>query len=214
MAFGILLFPGVEELDFVGPWEMVAMWSSYAAGPKKLVTVAQKKGSLRCAKGLGVIADHDFSDCPPLDYLLVPGGFAVFDELENTELIDFIKQTSATAQHMLSVCSGAFLLHKAGLLHGKAATTHWKALEDFRDLPDVRVIEERWVRDGAIWTSGGVSAGIDMTLGFIADIAGAEAAGIVQMNAEYYPDDKVYGSAHAVETGAAYFNALKITDPA
>jgi len=208
MTFGILLFPGVEELDFVGPWEMAAMWSAYADGPEKLVAVAQTKGTLRCAKGLGVVADYDFEDCPDLEYLLIPGGYSVFGELANESLTKFVQRAAKSAKHVLSVCSGAFILHKAGLLDGKNATTHWKAHEQFAALPGVNLVSERWVRDGNTWTSAGVSAGIDMTLAFISEIAGEDAASIVQMNSEYYPDGKIYGKAHEDLLNVDYIKKL------
>jgi transcriptional regulator GlxA family with amidase domain len=94
---------------------------------------------------------------------------------------------------VLSVCTGSFLLHRAGLLGGKRATTHWNSLDRMRALGDVEVVEERWVRDGRIWTSAGISAGMDLTLAFVADYAGEEIAGQVQFEAEYYPAGARYG---------------------
>ena len=95
---------------------------------------------------------------------------------------------------MLSVCTGAFILYAAGLLRGRSATTHWVAMDRLRQLEGVSAVAQRWVRDGTIWTSAGVSAGIDLTLGFIETIDGTKAAASVQKNAEYYPDGRIYGS--------------------
>lgn len=206
MNFGILLFEGVEELDFVGPWEMIAMWSAYADGPKNLFTVAEKKGIVTCAKGLEVIAKYDFDDCPNLDYLLVPGGFSVFDELDNQTIIDFIKQKAKQSKQVLSVCSGSFLLYKAGLLQNKNVTTHWKTVPQMMELPNLTVENQRFVNDGNIWTSAGVSAGIDMLLAFIESVAGVDAASTVQLNAEYYPSPKVYGDKHKTLPNTHYQN--------
>jgi transcriptional regulator GlxA family with amidase domain len=108
-------------------------------------------------------------------------------------LIGFIRSSAARCQAVLSVCTGSFLLHRAGLLSGKAATTHWGSLDRLREPGDVSVVEERFVHDGKVWTAAGVSAGIDMTLAFIADFAGEEAAGKVQFAAEYYPQVRAYG---------------------
>lgn len=192
--FGFLAYPGVEELDLVGPWEMATMWRDYAHGPECLV-VAEKAGPLRCAKGLTIVAEHDFSTCPPLDALLVPGGFAAFDEMKNERLVAFVRGNAEAGNDTLSVCSGSFILLAAGLLEGRRATTHWKVRDRLREA-GVFVAEERFVRDGSVWSSGGVSAGMDLMLHFIAETAGAEAADAVQHNAEYYPSRQVYGSAH------------------
>lgn len=192
--FGFLAYPGVEELDLVGPWEMATMWRDYASGPE-CVVVAEKAGTLRCAKGLTIVAEHDFSTCPPLDALLVPGGFAAFDEMQNERLVAFVRDSAEAGNDTLSVCSGSFILLAAGLLEGRRATTHWKVRDRLREA-GVLVVEERFVRDGRVWSSGGVSAGMDLMLHFIAETAGAEAADAVQHNAEYYPSRQVYGPAH------------------
>jgi transcriptional regulator GlxA family with amidase domain len=191
-TFGFLMFPKFEELDLIGPWEMATMWRDYARGPSCL-TISENGGLITCAKGLKTTADVSFADCPALDYLLVPGGFAAFDEMRNARLLAFVRERAATASHVLSVCTGSFILHAAGLLDGRCATTHWKARDDMRKLPGVTVLDDRWVRDGNVWTSAGVSAGMDLALGFIEAIDGAKAAGSVQKNAEYYPDGRVYG---------------------
>lgn len=205
--FGFLIYPGVEELDLVGPWEMATMWKAYADGPG-CVTVSQAGGPTVCAKGLKIAADHSFADCPKLDYLLVPGGFAALEEAKNPEVVDFIARQAGAAQHILSVCTGSFILQAAGILAGRRATTHWKLLPKMREMEGVEAVEERFVRDGNVWTSAGVSAGIDLTLAFIAAVAGEEKASIVQYNAEYYPDGRVYGTAHRAQQGAAYFREL------
>ena len=198
MTFGILIFPQVEELDFVGPWEMAMMWKQVAQGPDCLI-VAESKVPVVCAKGLSINPHVGFADCPPLDYLLVPGGQGTRTEVNNRALLDFVATQAAHCHSVLSVCTGSFVLHAAGLLAGKRATTHWGALQRLRELGDVQVVEDRFTRDGRIWCSAGVSAGIDMTLAFIADVAGDETAGKVQFAAEYFPSPKRYAdySQHA-----------------
>lgn len=203
---GFLAYPGVEELDLVGPWEMATMWRDYADGPETLV-VAETVESLRCAKGLGMVPDHSFANCPPLDALLVPGGVAAFDQMDNPALVGFVRTCGQTCQHMLSVCSGSFILLKAGVLAGKKATTHWKAIPPLREA-GIDVVEQRYVRDGTVWTSGGVSAGIDLMLHFIAQQAGEEVAGIVQHNAEYYPENRLFGALHRDPAMPAYMKNL------
>jgi transcriptional regulator GlxA family with amidase domain len=196
MNFGILIFPDVEELDFVGPWEMLGMWSKFAGGPEHHFIVAQSLEPVICAKGLSVNPHVSFQECPQLDFLLVPGGQGTRQEVDNPVLINFITKQARQCQAMLSVCTGSFLFHQAGLLSGKKATTHWNLVDRLRALGDVTVVEERFVRDGNIWSSAGVSAGIDLMLAFIADISGEETAGKVQFAAEYYPSAKRYGAAH------------------
>lgn len=205
--FGFLIYPGVEELDLVGPWEMATMWKAYADGPGCL-TVSQAGGPAVCAKGLKIAADHSFADCPKLDYLLVPGGFAALEEAKNPEVVDFVARQAGEVRHILSVCTGSFILQAAGILAGRRATTHWKLLSQLREMEGVEAVEERFVRDGNVWTSAGVSAGIDLTLAFIAAVAGEEKASIVQYNAEYYPDGRVYGTAHRAPQGSSYFREL------
>ena len=191
-TFGFLMFPKYEELDLVGPWEMATMWRDYAKGPA-CVTIGEHGGAVQTAKGLKTAADVSFTDCPPLDYLLVPGGVAAFDEMRNESLVNFVRERAASCEHVLSVCTGSFILHAAGLLRDRCATSHWKALDQMRKLQGVTVVEQRWVRDGNIWTSAGVSAGMDLLLGFIETIDGTKAAGNVQQTAEYYPDGRIYG---------------------
>jgi transcriptional regulator GlxA family with amidase domain len=192
MNAGILIFDQAEELDFAGPWEMLNMWRQVAGGPNCLL-VAQTFAPVLCAKGMSVNPTADFGQCPPLDYLVVPGGQGTRTEVNNSVLLQFVASQARGCKAVLSVCTGSFVLHAAGLLAGKRATTHWSSLERLRALGDVCVVEERFVQDGSIWSSAGVSAGIDLTLAFIAQVAGAEAAGKVQFASEYYPSGVRYG---------------------
>jgi transcriptional regulator GlxA family with amidase domain len=189
---GILIFNQAEELDFVGPWEMLTMWRQVADGPTCHL-VAQTSESVLCAKGMSVNPTTDFEHCPQLDYLLVPGGQGTRTEVNNPVLVQFVATQARGCNAVLSVCTGSFVLHAAGLLSGKRATTHWGSLERLRALGDITVVEERFVQDGNVWSSAGVSAGIDLTLAFIAHVAGEQAAGKVQFAAEYYPSGAKYG---------------------
>lgn len=155
--------------------------------------VAQSMAPVQCAKGVIVVPHVTFVHCPPLDILIVPGGQGTRREVDNDTLISFIAEQAKQCQAGLSVCTGAFLLHRAGLLNAKRATTHWKSLDRLKALGDVTVSEERFVHDGPIWSSAGVSAGMDMLLTFIACYAGKEAAAKTQAAAEYYPSSKIYG---------------------
>jgi transcriptional regulator GlxA family with amidase domain len=196
MNAGIVVFPEVEELDFVGPWEILGMWSAHAEGPAQRLLVAQSTTPVTCAKGLIVVPGVSFAECPPLDILVVPGGQGTRREVENESIISFISAQAKHCKAVLSVCTGSFLLHRAGLLTGKRATTHWNSLDRLKALGDVSVVEDRFVRDGNIWSSAGVSAGTDMMLAFVAAFAGEAAATKTQAAAEYYPSPVRYGSFH------------------
>ena len=192
MHAGILIFNLAEELDFVGPWEMFTMWREVADGPACHL-VAQSSSPILCAKGMSVNPTIDFEHCPQLDYLLVPGGQGARTEVSNPVLIEFVARQARGCKAVLSVCTGAFVLHAAGLLSGKRVTTHWSALERLRAEGDVTVVEERFIQDGRIWSSAGISAGIDLALAFIAHVAGEDVAGKVQFTSEYYPSGVRYG---------------------
>ena len=204
MNFGVLVFPDAEELDFVGPWEMVTMWKKVADGPRTCLVVAETMAPVVCAKGLSVNPHVSFERCPPLDVLLVPGGQGTRREVGNATLVDFVARQARGCSAVLSVCTGSFILHAAGLLAGHRATTHWGSLDRLRALGDVQVVEERWVRDGNVWSAAGVSAGIDLTLAFIAATAGEDVAGRVQLAAEYYPSGKLYGASTGHAQAPAY----------
>jgi transcriptional regulator GlxA family with amidase domain len=209
MKFGFLLFPEAEELDLVGPWEIINVWRKFNGGPEVCLTVSEAGGEIRFAKGMRIMAEYSFADCPPLDYLLIPGGQGTRREVDNTATLEFVRRQAASCKEMLSVCTGSFILEAAGLLKGREATTHWGSLERLRSLPEVTVTEKRFVRDGNIWTAAGVSAGIDLALALVADQAGEEVAGQVQLYAEYYPDARRFGKAHLDPQAPQYLKASR-----
>jgi transcriptional regulator GlxA family with amidase domain len=204
MIFGFLVFPGLEELDLVGPWEMISLWSKSLQDPETCVIVAQAREPIVCAKGMSINPHVAFSECPPLDYLLVPGGQGTREQVNNETLIRFVAEQAKGCQAILSVCTGSFILHRAGLLAGRRATTHWSSLARLAELGGVKVVQERIVRDGNIWTAAGVSAGIDLALAFIESVAGETIAGKVQFGAEYYPSRRLYGVFHQSAQAPAY----------
>jgi transcriptional regulator GlxA family with amidase domain len=203
MTFGFLIFPGVEELDFAGPWEIIGTWGKFYGGPDRRLVIAETNAPIECANGLSVNPHVTFATCPQLDYLLVPGGQGSRTQVDNPVFIDFIRKQAAGCKAVLSVCTGSFLLQRAGLLDNKNATTHWGELPKLRKLP-LNVTEERFVRNGNIWTAAGVSAGTDLALAFIAAEAGEETAGNVQFFAEYYPAPTRYGKAHLAPEAPKY----------
>ena len=206
MIFFFLLFPDLEELDLVGPWEMISMWSQYADGPEKCLMIAETDELVHCSNGMIIKPHVSFNNAPQLDYLLVPGGFGTRTQVENERLITFVAKQAINCKAVLSVCTGSFILHAAGLLNGKKVTTHWLSLDRMKDMENVELVEERFVKDGSIWTSSGVSAGIDLSLEFIKHEAGRDIAGKVQLYSEYYPSQKIYGTAHLDPKAPGYLS--------
>ncbi len=208
MNFGFLIFPGLEELDLAGPWEMISLWSKIAGGPENRLMIAENPSPVICERGMSINPHTDFSNCPPLDYLLIPGGEGTKRAVDNPSLVQFVAAQAKNCKAVLSVCTGTFVLHRAGLLSNKRATTHWASLEKLRALGDVDVVEDRIVRDGNIWTSAGISAGIDMALAFIEYSADEKTASKVQLASEYYPSGKLYGTFHQLPQAPEYVRKL------
>ncbi len=183
LQVGILMFDDVEVLDFAGPFEVFTTASRMAArrnaevpAPFAVVTIAAAP-QVRARAGLTVKVDCSLQDAPPLDLLIIPGG-VVDAELQKPEVVQWIAERAGAAQWTASICTGAFLLAAAGLLEGRPATTHWEDLADLRArFPQVNVVEGvRWVDDGDVLTSGGISAGIDLALHLVARLASEDLA--------------------------------------
>jgi transcriptional regulator GlxA family with amidase domain len=183
-----VLFEGVEELDFVGPWEVFTMAGMVVPGEVTAFTVAEKSGLVKCAKGLQVVAEHDFESCPKADIVLVPGGNATRTEVDNKAMIAFLARMDGQAEYTTSVCTGALLLERAGVLEGLRATTHWSAIDILKKTGTETVENARFVDNGRVITSSGVSAGIDMALHVVGKIWGPKVAMTTQKYMEYYPE--------------------------
>ena len=185
-TIGIVLFNGSEELDWAGPWEVL---TAGARDGDRVVTVAETLDPVRCAKGLRVLPDHTFDDCPQLDVILVPGGLGTRAERLNDAMTSFVAEQDAHTQWTTSVCTGSFILHGAGLLEGKRATTHWAALDEFLGFAPNQDLdrEARWVVDGKVVTSAGVSAGIDMALWLLGQLYDVDHARATQRYIQYDP---------------------------
>ena len=185
---GILLFDDAEELDFAGPYEVLCAAAALEKGDR-VVTIAERSGLVRCAKGLRVLPDHAFADAPALDVVLVPGGQGTRREVDNPVLLDWLAKAAARCQWVTSVCTGSLLLHASGLASGRRITTHWAFVEALRGrAPDATVLERvRYVCDGNVVTAAGVSAGIDMALWLVGQIWSVERARRTQRLMEYDP---------------------------
>ncbi|AZO48855.1 MAG: DJ-1/PfpI family protein [Mesorhizobium sp.] len=190
---GFVIFPNITQLDFTGPFEVLSRLAtppSISARSKfpqsRTHVVAKTMLPVVSDRGLGIMPSCTFETCPALDLLCVPGGSGVAEALADAVTIDFIRRQGAHAQYVTSVCMGAFLLGAAGLLKGRRAATHW-AYVDLLPLVGARHEKARVVRDGNVFTSGGVSAGIDFALTIIAELAGPEVAQAIQLGIEYDP---------------------------
>jgi transcriptional regulator GlxA family with amidase domain len=188
LTTGILIFDDAEELDWVGPWEVFTSAAQHLLPDDRVVTIAQEQRPIRCAKGLRVLPDHAFADAPRLDVVLVPGGQGTRREVSNPKLIDWLRKVGEGCRWVTSVCTGTLLLHEAGFARGRRVTTHWAFVEPLRQRGDVTVLENvRYVRDGNLVTSAGVSAGIDMALWLVGQLHGADVARKVQRVMQYDP---------------------------
>ena len=172
LRIGIYIFDQVEVLDFAGPFEVFTtatrVFLKHAKGTKapfEVVTIARTKAAIRARAGLVIAPDFTIENHPKLDALLIPGG-VVDEELKSQALCEWIQTVVPTTKLSASICTGAFLLARAGLLEGKKATTHWEDIDDLKTMfPNTNVVENvRWVDEGHIVTSAGISAGIDMSL--------------------------------------------------
>jgi len=183
MTLGVLLYPNFELLDVFGPVEMFGN----VGKELKIVMVAEEAGEVKSYQGPKAVADVGFDDCPHLDILLVPGGFGTLPLLNNKKTLDWIKDRSAKADITTSVCSGSALLAKAGVLDNKKATSNkvYFNLATSQSAEVDWVEAARWVEDGNVVTSSGVSAGIDMSLAVIARLWGEDRAEQIAIATEY-----------------------------
>jgi transcriptional regulator GlxA family with amidase domain len=175
---GILLFDDVEVLDFAGPYEVCSGTIDSSGRPYVRVVTVGTGQEVRCRGGLRVRPDHVIEACPALDALIVPGGPGadVRTQVQDDVILPFLRERAGSTAIVASVCTGAFLLGRAGLLDGRQATTHSSALGALtREFPAVDVIAAKVVDEGPILTAAGVSSGIDLTLHLFERWFGAEA---------------------------------------
>jgi transcriptional regulator GlxA family with amidase domain len=184
----ILLFEEVELLDFCGPLEVFSVAARRHDPPAfNVYTVAQHSGPVATRNGLSVNPHFPLDGCPPPHILLIPGGMGTRRELHNQRLLDWIQCSSATAEFVLSVCTGALLLGKLGLLDGLDATTHHGSYSLLREVAPHAIVHEgrRYLDNGRVITSAGIAAGIDMSLHVVARLLGAEEAAATAKHMEY-----------------------------
>ncbi len=189
---GILIFDGVEELDFVGPYEVFTMTNEVFARlgkprPHNVLLLAEHDRAVTCAKGMRVLPNATTAEHPSPDVLLIPGGQGTRREVNNHALLAWIAATAAGCTWITSVCTGSLLLAAAGPAKGKRVTTHWGFVEQLRARNEAAEVLERvrYVRDGNVVTAAGVSAGIDMALWLCGQMHGPDVARAVQRAMEY-----------------------------
>lgn len=193
-TIAIVLFPGVEELDWMGPWEVLAGWRDrWPDDGAGVFTVADTTEVITCAHGARVLADHTWDTAPAYDVLLYPGGPGTRPLLGNDEVRKRVQAAAAGGVLLTSVCTGALVLADAGVLDGKPATTYWSSFDHLLSLgtgiearPD-----DRYVDAGDVVTAAGVSAGIDMALHLVRRFAGEDRAREVRRYIQYDPDPPV-----------------------
>jgi transcriptional regulator GlxA family with amidase domain len=184
----ILIFPDVEVLDFCGPFEVFSVANRFVQPSVfNVFTVAERPGPVIARNGLSVNPHHEVASCPRPDILLVPGGQGTRNEMHNRALIEWVKLTAENAELVLSVCTGALLLAKAGLLEGLEATTHHGAVKLLRETaPNTKVYtDRRFVDNGRVICSAGIAAGIDMSLYVVMKLLGKEIATKTAKQMEY-----------------------------
>jgi transcriptional regulator GlxA family with amidase domain len=194
---GIVLFEDVEVLDFCGPFEVFSVTRlneekrREEPSPFEVVLVAERAGAVTTTGGMQVLPHHSFAHCPPLDIVVVPGGWGTRRELQNPAMLEWLRARAGEVEILASVCTGSMLLGFAGLLDGLRATTHWRSLDWMRDsFPAVAVDYRRhFVEDGHVFTAAGISAGIDMSLRVVARCFGESTARATARYMEYpYPE--------------------------
>ena len=191
MTIAVAIWDGVEELDVVGPYEVLASWGAQSNGSAVHVyTVAERADEVRCAHGLRLLPERTWSDVGEIDVLVLPGGNAR-PQAEDERVLDRVRGLGENGTLMTSVCTGALILAAAGLLEGRPATTHWSALDSLASYGVEVRPEARFVDTGKVVTSAGVSAGIDMALHLIARLDSPERARGVRRYIQYDPEPPV-----------------------
>ena len=191
-TIAIALWDGVEELDFAGPYEVLTAWARMSEKPISVRTVAASTDVVRCSHDLKVVPDVSWDDVGRLDLLVLPGGDTRPLQADD-EFLDRMRSIASDGTLMTSVCTGALVFGKAGLLEGRRATTHWSALDRLADLGVDVDREARFVDTGEVVTAAGVSAGIDMALYLVARLDSDERAEEVRRYIQYEPAPTLVG---------------------
>jgi transcriptional regulator GlxA family with amidase domain len=189
MRIAVAVFEGAEELDFVGPWDVIASWSFLYPDEVEVVLVGESTEPVSCAKGMRVVADTSWDELGDVDVLVYPGGRGTRAQLGDEKIRARLRALKQRGTLMTSVCTGALVYADAGLLDGRPATTYWSAFDEL--LPLGRDIvprpDDRFVDTGGVVTAAGVSAGIDMALHLVGRLGSADKAREVRRYIQYDP---------------------------
>jgi transcriptional regulator GlxA family with amidase domain len=190
---GVFVFDEAEELDIVGPFEVLAAWAEHSAIKPHVSTFSLDGGGVRLAHGMRIVPARSADDVGPLHLLVYPGGWGTRRMLADHGHLEWLRQVRAQTPMIASVCTGALVLAAAGLLSGRPATTHQDHYDDLAEIDPSVVIdtEARFVDDGDIITSAGVSAGIDMALYLVSRLESRAVARSVCHALQYDPDPPV-----------------------
>ena len=181
LEIGMLLFPKITQLDLTGPHEVLARMPN-----ARVHVIAKSREPVRAETGLTIVPSTTYADAPPLDLVFVPGGSGQIDATDDAETLAFVRACATRARWMTSACTGSLLLGAAGLLRGYRAATHW-AFMDLLPLFGATAVPQRVVVDRDRITGGGVTAGIDIALTIVAELAGRRAAETIELQLEYDP---------------------------
>lgn len=187
ITFGIVIFPNVEELDFVAPFEVLSYANKVQPNSTKVLLIAPSLEPVHAFNGLRILPDVTFENCPTLDILLFPGGKGRMTWMKETSMQNFIQKHSKEVTYLTSVCTGAFFLAEAGVLKGKEATTYYTAFDELATY-GVNVVSSKVVRDGKIITAAGVSSGLELGFYLLRELFGAPLAQEVAERIEYTID--------------------------
>ena len=193
-TIGIFIFNDAEELDFVGPYEVFTMINTVLqhqgkADAVRVILISEDGKDITGKKGMRVGAHAVMHDIDKLDVICIPGGQGARVQINNQAVLNWVKEIAPTCEWVTSVCTGSFILAKAGLTKGKRLSTFWGAFDEFKDLglPGKLIPHVRYVRDGNVVTSAGVSAGIDMALWLTGQMFDPTFARTVQRGMQYDP---------------------------
>lgn len=191
---GLVCFDGMEELDLVGPWEVLRMWQlSWPEDGADVFTLSLDGETVTCAKGMQIVTDRPMAEAGPMDVIVYPGGRGTRNHLGDVRIGAWLRELAGAGTLITSVCTGSLVLADAGLLHDRPATTYWSLLGALTEIdPTIEVRpDDRFIDSGEVITAAGVSAGIDMALHLVARLATRERAVEVRRAIQYDPDPPV-----------------------